>query len=172
MVSKMNLNSVLLIGGVALGGYALYRYFNASSKGITNATAGLGAGIGKIGTETGDFFENTIGEIGETFGAIQNKIQAVVTGDNSTNKEVLSNNSQINISPSSYVSKVETTGSAYGMKTSKVTLSTGKTQTIINAPNKYYSNLGIGFDSKGNGYSSAFAGNTPISNKFTNAGFK
>lgn len=48
---------------------------------------------------------------------------------------------------------------AYGKKTVTVKSSSGKSSTVIAAPNTYYSNLGVGFDSKGQGYSSAFAGN-------------
>jgi hypothetical protein len=54
-----------------------------------------------------------------------------------------------------YVTKVTPKGSIFtGTPIVQVTTSTGQTSDIVQKPNTFYSNIGIGFDSKGQGYSS------------------
>lgn len=46
MTKELDLNNVLIIGGVALGGYALYRLFNSTAK-TTDAIGDTVAGVGQ-----------------------------------------------------------------------------------------------------------------------------
>jgi len=46
MTKELDLNNVLIIGGVALGGYALYRLFNSTEK-TTDAIGNTAAGVGQ-----------------------------------------------------------------------------------------------------------------------------
>jgi len=53
MTKELDLNNILIIGGVALGGYAIYRFFNYTEK-TTDAIGNTAAGVGQnVTTATG-----------------------------------------------------------------------------------------------------------------------
>jgi len=54
-----------------------------------------------------------------------------------------------------YVTGVTSSGSAFGIPFVTVSTSSGQSSTIAAAPDTYYPTVGIGFNSKGDGYSSA-----------------
>lgn len=55
MAKELNLNDVLLIGGIALGGYALYRFFNKADS----AVSGVGSGVSTVAQSAGSMAETT-----------------------------------------------------------------------------------------------------------------
>jgi len=160
-MAKLDLNGVLLIGGIALGGYALYRWFNASSGGIKDAADGLGGGIGTAGEGLG----GGIGSIGDWLKSIFdasasgfNKLADGGTVNNFfTNQPPQYTNAGV-VSVDNPITKIESTGAAYNMRIDTIRTDKG-TSNIIAAPNTYYKNLGVGFNSKSQGYSSQYAGN-------------
>lgn len=160
MASNTDTKTLLLIGGVALGGYALYRYFNASSKGIETATTGLGTGISDASQGLG-------GGIGSAGDWIKSIFDASASGfdrlkDYGNRASNMRNPNLINTQPvtaSNPITSIKNNlDTAYGIPTVTVRQK-NKSRTVIAAKNTYYKDLGIGFNSQGQGYSSAFAGN-------------
>lgn len=61
----MESEDVLLIGGLAVGGLLLWK--SGILGGVSDATSGLGQGIGQIGTSTGDAYASAAGFFGQAF---------------------------------------------------------------------------------------------------------
>lgn len=168
-------SDLLYIGLGVAAIYAAYKFTNSATEGVSKATDGLGAGIGQIGSTTGDVFgrggeaAGSLFDIYDTaFDKINDMIKKIGTGSNSgvTPKDLidvnLKTNNNSNTSSVSKISNLKDT--AYGLPVVKVTSSTGKSSNVIAAPNTYLPKLGIGFNSAGQGYSSAYA---PQSNGVT-----
>jgi len=153
--ANININDWLVVGALAVGGYFLYK---TVIKPTSDATGGVGSGIGTIGRESGESF----GAVSDLFQGTVGKITDFVTGKNNTSSsKIAPSYKNINepISALNPVLKVESSGTAYNMPVVTVTTKKGGMSSIVAQKNIYYENLGIGFDSKGQGYSSIFAGN-------------
>lgn len=155
----------LYLGLAAAAIYAAYKWANASTKGIETATTGLGGGISDAATGLG----GGLGEIGDGIGApfgfvdsLFDRLSKLVTDGGQTQQQQAPQYDNAGVvSAANPVLKVSSSGSAYNMRVD--TIKTGKgSSNIIAAPNTYYKDLGVGFDAKSQGYSSAFAGNKPI----------
>ena len=145
------------LGGAAI--YAVYKISNSITGGTEKAAEGLGEGIGTAGEGLG----GGIGSIGDWIKSI---FDASASGFNKLSD--LGDNKNTYIAPEyknagivsveNPITKIESSGAAYNMRIDTITTPKGKTN-VIAAPNTYYKELGIGFNEKAQGYSSAFPGN-------------
>jgi len=161
----ININDWLVVGALAVGGYFLYKMIIKPTSEVTGAA-------GSISKDTSSVFHTLTGESTETYTIISDKIQSFlksIGGSGSSEQQPLRDNLITQpVTALNPVSKIDITGTAYGMPTHTIKNSSGQSSTIIVAPNTYYKDLGVGFNAAGQGYSSAFAGNKqPTTSLFT-----
>jgi len=145
----------LIIGAGVLGYFLLKDTF----KGVATATEGIGSATGTIATETGesfkavtDLFQNSLNKVQDIQNGLAGWAQNVATSSKTGNSTIKTAGPITFDNP---IAKAQINNdSAFGYKTQTLRDSKGNSSTIIAKPNTYYANLGVGFDSKGNGYSS------------------
>lgn len=147
-MAKLDLN-VLVIGAAVVGGlYFANRLFKANPENVEERQEGMTDRVEirqENRTERVELWTETIKDL---FGG---------SGSTDINKNQLLGSAQI--SGSNPITSIYPTGSAFNMPVVTVRDSSGRSSSIIAAKDTYYPTLAVGFDSKGAGYSSAFAGN-------------
>lgn len=123
MSEEINLNNVLIIGGIALGGYALYRFFNKADDGI----GGVASGVGTTATSVGNVAESTADAYSDVL-SVTNPLKELTSGTSSLIKNtfdaILNPKGTATIKTSDY-STYTNTGSAI-VKTNLFTNPTGQ----------------------------------------------
>jgi len=142
--ASLKIDDVLVIGALAVGGYFLYKTVIKPTSDVTNTAADV---FGRGGEAIGSGFD--------IWNTIFDKINDKISGFGADTAQPVDYNNVNQVSFNDYVTKVETTGTAYNMPVVTATTSSGKKSSVIAAPKTYYSNLGIGFDQYGQGYSAA-----------------
>lgn len=140
----------VLIAGLALAGFFLYKTFVKPVSDVEKSGTDLLTGTTDLVTSG----EKSLAGIWEGLSAGINNLANNVASPKTSNNRMTTNNPVTGISSSNYVTSVKNSGSAYGNQLVTVTTSKGQSSTIIQSPNLFYPKLGIGFDSKNQGYSS------------------
>lgn len=165
----INVNDVIIIGALAVGAYFLYKSVVKPTSQVTGAVGdtasslgGLVSGTAKTGegfiAETGNAGKTVVSEIAETFKAVTDSIQSAFQGSSSpksgTSALQPKSNSITQVSGTNYVTNVAPSTAFNSVPVVTVSTNTGQSSTVVANPNTYYPTLGIGFNSKGQGYSS------------------
>ncbi len=161
---SLNIPDLLLYAGLAVGAYFIYKTVVKPTSDVTGAVGDVTSSIGGATSSVFDGFTK-INDAGSNLGAgflnnlnnaITNQVNSLVGGSSksSTNSMLAQNSTPIMTSANNYISSVSSGGIVYGTPVVNIKTSTGQTQTIAQTPNTFYPNLGIGFNSKGQGYSS------------------
>jgi hypothetical protein len=176
MAKELDANLILTVGLLGVGSYAVYKLFQPAAKDTT--TGGL-----LFGNQTpamnigGQLYDATAA--GQGSNLVLSGFKSLLEylkykNDANTNTTQATNPNPYNtiqaVTSNDYVKSVTPTNStAYGKEVVKVTSATGKSSNIVVTPNTYYANAGIGFNSQGQGYSSAYVGNKPTNGAPTGA---
>lgn len=174
-----NWDTILAIGAVIAGGYLIYRL----SKPLTETVGTVGQTIGGTGQNIlkvqsegvevaqagGGAIQNLIGVYDDILKKIRTGIQGLGTKEENTT--LLKVQSKPTVTTGNYVTNVKQGSGYYGgaVRTQLITTSQGNVKEIVQKPGTYYSDVGIGFNEQGAGYSSAFPLN---SSKTTNSALK
>lgn len=162
--------TVLTLAAIGIGGYLLYKF--VKPLGDVASTAGQGAAFvtstNPLGSPINPIFPivnapQMWDKVKELYADIQKSFQ------NSGVNQVFDSNAIKQTTTSDYVVNVTNTGSAYGIPTVQVRTRSGRSSSVIAAPNTYYPNLGIGFNSSGQGYSAAAPLPTPNTSSSSNS---
>lgn len=151
--SGVNYNLLLIVGGVGVAMYFLKDIFKSSAEKAEEKTDRVEI--------RQDARTDRVEIRNETIRELFNKNDTVYIPET---RNLISENpigtTDAKTGKTNTVSKI-TLGvdTAFGLPTQNITSTAGNKSTIIAAPNTYYKDMGVGFDSKGSGYSSAFVGN-------------
>lgn len=148
--ASININDWLIVGLIGVAAYFLWK---SIVKPTTAATSGIGEGIGTIGSETGQSFKAVSDFFQQGWGYLTSQIGAKAETANikTANK---SSHDNFKVSSNDYVTSVKQVGSNFGIPVISVKTSSGKGGTINAIPNTFNETYGIGFNAKGQGYSS------------------
>ena len=154
--ASININDWIVVGLIGVAAYFLYK---SIVKPTSQLTSGIGEAGGTVFSETGqsykavsDFFQQGWNYLTSQIGA---KEQTKNMPAEKTSIYQAYTTTKGGSSNYDYVTRVTPAGTAFGkVPLQTVTLASGKSTTIAAAPNTYYKDLGIGFSSKGQGYSS------------------
>ncbi len=142
--SSIKVPDLLLLGGLAIGGYFLYKTIVKPTATIGNAGADLLDTAGDTGESFLNIFKSVFDKIGDGITKTNNNYYPTSTG--STTQEILNQGQTIfGLSGNQIVSNIE--------KSSRSSRNSGKSVVITPV---YDKTSGIGVDSSGFGYSSAF----------------
>ena len=147
-------SDLILLGIIGIGAYFVYTTVIKPTSNITNGVGNIAnAGSGLISTGLNDItgFESMLAR---DVGVINNAVFGLGSGQANANANIVPDIPQVaNLSTSNYVTSV-TPSTAFNQNIVRVSTSTGQITTVPQTPSTYYPSLGIGFDSKNNGYSS------------------
>ncbi len=143
--ASIKIPDLLLYGALGFGLYYFWKTFQKPAADISQTGADVIGAAGNAAESYFNVFDDAFKWASQLIAG--NNKNVITTKDNRLNQ--LTNDT---ISYKNPIKNIENT-TIYGLKSSIISTNKGST-TVINAPNTYYKNLGIGFDSKGQGYSS------------------
>lgn len=146
---------LLLYAGLAVGAYFAWKTFFKPASKVTESVGGFADETFESYKAPSDTFQAGWNYLTS---AINQATAQLKTGQSDNRQKQVDYNTISTVDTSNYVTKVTPAGSAYGVNLITVSTSKGQASTVAQKPNTYYPGLGIGFDSKNQGYSSL----TPI----------
>lgn len=148
----INVPDLLLYAGLAVGAYFAYKTFFKPASDVTGAVGDVTSEFGQSLTAPQNTWQAGWGYLTNAI----NNASKLIGGGKEDNRQPTKtvDNSIKSVDTSNYITSITPQGTAYGVNIISAQTNKGQQSTVAQIPNTYYSNLGIGFDSKGNGYSS------------------